>query len=448
MKQLVLLVLVVATACGPKGRDDNPGGDVDASVDAPPVDPANQVTGRVYAPNHGPGQTPPGQEIPIAGALVYVSDVQPTPIPDRVYCEACVATPNGGTLTNADGSFTLTISPGQYWLVIQKGQFRIEQQMTFGEGTTALPPTMTTLPSQWNPAMGLYMPKVAMAQGTNDDIEDILAKLGFGTLSGNSFSSALGEGGVPEMDIYQYSGTGAGTVTFLLQNMDEMRKYHIIFFPCSVSMSGIDTLLNDQTVLGNIRRYVNEGGKLYVTDWSGELADRAFPQQIQLGDSGADSDGTYDPAALTGTLTTIGDADGGLYNLTDGKAVDQGLHDWLALQTGPTENGTVGMYNADSFEVTDLWNWIRKLNSVQIGVDENDLPVYDTPKAWVTGTKPGEPGATSKPIAVTYEPTGCGKVLYTAFQTAVGAHQGLYPQERVLLYLIMEIQTCSDNPIF
>ena len=50
--------------------------------------------------------------------------------------------------------------------------------------------------------------------------------------------------------------------------------------------------------------------------------------------------------------------------------------------------------------------------------------------------------------AITYQPTGCGKVLYTTFQTAFAAHVGLYPQERILIYLIMEIQTCSDNPIF
>jgi hypothetical protein len=83
-----------------------------------------------------------------------------------------------------------------------------------------------------------------------------------------------------------------------------------------------------------------------------------------------------------------------------------------------------------------------------IGTDMQGMPVYDTPKPWVTGSKMGEPAATNKPIAVTFEPTGCGKVLYTAFQTANSGHAGLYPQERVLLYLIMEIQTCSDNPVF
>ena len=442
---LAVVLAVFMFACGPEVRSTGAGDD-DGTPDAY-AGPVATITGRVFAPNHGPGQTPPGQEIPIAGALIYVSTTQPAPIPDGVYCEACVATPQGGALSGADGSFSLEVPPGSYWLVIQKGQFRIDQMVSLELGRVALPPAMTTLPSQWNPAMGLYIPRVAMVQGTNDNIEDILAKLGFGTLSGNGFASPLGENGATEISIYQYSFFGTNTATYLLQNMSEMRKYHVIFFPCAVSMSQLDLVLRDQTVLGNIRRYVHEGGKLYVTDWSGELVDRAFPQQIELGDSGADSDGTYDAMAFTGTLTTAGDADGGRYDLSDGQVVDQGLHDWLGLQTGPLESGTIGMYDPNAFVVTDLWNWIKKLNPVQIGIDAQSLPVYDTPKAWVTGSKPGEPQAATKPIAVTYQPTGCGKVLYTAFQTANTKHDGLYPQERILLYLIMEIQTCSDNPI-
>ena len=440
-----LLVAFVFAACGPSGRGDDTGGD-DTNVDAHTGNFAT-LSGKVWAPNQGPGQAPVGQEIPVAGALVYVTQNRPAPIPDQVYCEQCVETPNGGVLTGADGTFTLDVTPGRYWVVIEKGQFRIESEYDLQAGALQLTSQQTTLPSVWDPETGRFMPRMAMAQGTNDNIEDILGKLGVGTMAGNSFSNPAGEKG-PELDIYQYSGTGTGTVTDLLSNIDTMRQYHIIFFPCATSMGGINTLLQDQNILANIRRYVSEGGKLYVTDWSGELADRAFPQQIELGDDGADSVGTYDPAAFTGSLTTMGDADGGLYEASDGKAVDTELNQWLGLQSGPTENGgTVGMYNANAFEVTDLWNWIKKLTPVQIGVDDMGMPVYDTPKAWVTGSKPGTSGATNRPIAVTYEPTGCGKVLYTAFQTANGEHVGLYPQERVLLYLIMEITTCSNNPI-
>ncbi|HEY5935736.1 MAG TPA: carboxypeptidase-like regulatory domain-containing protein, partial [Kofleriaceae bacterium] len=407
--------------------------------------PVGQLSGKVYAPNQGPGQAAPGQEIPIAGALIYVNEVAPPGIPDGVYCEQCVATPSGGTVSAADGSFLLDAPPGNYWLTIQKGQYRVDHQVAITVGAaTALPASMTTLPSQWNPEMHMWMPRIAMAQGTDDRIEDILAKLGVGTLSGNVYDGPLGENGASELTVLSYSGSGAGSVTHLLSNMAELRKYHIIFFPCALSMDNIDSLLRNQTILQNIRRYVSEGGKLYVTDWSGELSDRAFPQQIELGDFGADSKGTYDPLALTGNLTTVGSADGVDYDLDDGKAVDPDLHAWLGTQMGPHQGGGIGMYNPDQFEITGLYNWIRNLTAVMIGSDSMGNPVYDTPKSWVTGSKGGN-GA--KPVAVTYAPTGCGKVLYTAFQTANTSHAGLYEQERVLLYLIMEIQTCSDNPI-
>lgn len=444
---IALLISVLAIGCGPSGRDNGGGGDGGPGMDTPTGNFAT-ITGKVWAPNQGPGQAVLGQEIPIAGALVYVSQTRPTPIPEGVYCQMCVNTPQGGVLSGADGSFKLDVAPGRYWVVIEKGQFRIEAEYDLPLGTTSMTPQQTTLPSVHDPATGRYMPKIALAPGSNDSIEDILGKLGFGTMSGNSFSTPAGEMG-NELVVLDYAGavTAPGSVAHLLANIEEMRKYHIIFFPCQAGIpTAIDTMLQDQTILANLRRYVNEGGKLYVTDWSGEVADRAFPQQVMLGDLDADSDGTYDPATFTGTLTVVGNANGDLYDVNDGKAIDQGLHAWLGLQTGPTDGGGVMTYNPDAFEVTDLWNWIKKVNAVQLGTDDQGLPVYDTPKVWATGSAPVTGGA-NRPIAVTYQPTGCGKVLYTSFQTSSSSHDGLYPKERLLLYLIMEIQTCSDSPI-
>lgn len=439
---------ILVAACGPSGRN-NTGGDDTTDVDAPVTGNFATITGKVWAPNQGPGQAMLGQEIPISGALVYVTTNKPAPIPTGVYCEQCVPTPSGGVLTGADGSFSLDVEPGRYWVVIEKGQFRIESEYDLQVGALALTSQQTTLPSVQDPATGRYMPRIAIAPGSSDRVEDILGKLGIGTLTGNTFTGPAGELG-NELTVLTYDGlaTTPGTVAHLLSNMTELRKYHILFFPCSAGIPDqIDMMLQDQAILANIRRYVSEGGKLYVTDWSGEIMDRSFPHQIELGDPTADSEGTYDPVTFAGTLTTIGDADGSSYDLSDGKALDTGLNAWLGLQSGPSDNGAVGMYNPNAFEVTDLWNWVKKVNSVQIGVDAQSLAVYDVPKVWATGSKSGTSGAMNRPIAVTFEPTGCGKVLYTSFQTSNSAHAGLFPKERLLLYLIMEIQTCSDNPI-
>jgi hypothetical protein len=51
------------------------------------------------------------------------------------------------------------------------------------------------------------------------------------------------------------------------------------------------------------------------------------------------------------------------------------------------------------------------------------------------------------PADRTFEPTGCGRVLFSTYQTANGQHAGIFPQERVLMYLIGEIGVCTDNVI-
>lgn len=447
MRALVFAVLLV-TACGPGGRDDVGNGSGSGSGSGSGACPdCSYVTGRIWAPKYGPGDVPAGQEIPVFGATIYVSDVKPAPIPQETFCEPCIETPQGAVQSKHDGSFELQVmGQGTYWLVIKKGPFRLEQQIDIAKGTTSLPPASTTLPSELDPDNGAWIPKVAIARGNFDAVEDILGKIGFGTMNGNKLGTPDGE-----MTFYTWGAVDNTSAEYLLQNLAEMKKYHIIFFPCSTSVD--DTLLSDQNVLKNIRQFVADGGKLYVTDWSGEVGDRAFPPQIELGSDGfgtVDSIGTYDPITLDGTLTQAGDADGSLYDAEDGKAIDPDLHMWLGLQSGPTEDNPVpSMYNPDSFTVGHNWNFIPKLNSVMKGSDDMGNPVYDDPKPWITGSD--DDGHGPLPLAVTFEPAGCGKVLFSTFQTsgasASDEHVGLTPQERVLLFLIMEISSCTQNPI-
>jgi len=442
------MVMAGAGACGPGQRDPgNGGGDGSGSGSGSGTECTGTgcatITGRVWAPKWAPGDVPAGQEIPVWGATIYVSDTKPEPIPQQTFCEACIDTPHGSVQSKHDGSFELSVTPGHYWLVIQKGPFRLEQELDIGEGGTGLAPQNTTLPSKLDPQNGAWIPKVAIARGNFDAIEDILGKIGFGTMNGDKL-------GTPDSEIsfYTWGGAGNTSVEYLVQNISELRKYHIIFFPCSTEVN--DAVMSNQANLKNLRQFVADGGKLYVTDWSGEVGDRAFPPQIQLAGSGVDSVGTYDPMTLDGTLTSTGDADGSLYDAEDGKAVDPDLSTWLGLQVSPTElNPVPTMINPNAFQVHHNWNWIQSLNSVMKGSDEQGMPVYDDPKAWVTASAPSSGGP--KPVAVTFEPAGCGKVLFSTFQTsgtsAASSHAGLTVQERVLLFLIMEISSCTENPI-
>jgi hypothetical protein len=51
------------------------------------------------------------------------------------------------------------------------------------------------------------------------------------------------------------------------------------------------------------------------------------------------------------------------------------------------------------------------------------------------------------PLTVTFEPNGCGRVMYSTYHTADLSHPGLLPQERVLLYLILQIGECKSGPV-
>jgi hypothetical protein len=443
----VTVGLIAAAACGPTttGNGNGTGSGVDAKAGSNTPDAyvgqLGTVTGKVWMPHYSPGVAPPGQEIPVFGAVVTLSGAKLDPIPQQVYCEQCVNTP-GAVSSGHDGSFTIQAPPGDYWLTIQKGQFRLEEQLHVDTTTIALPDASTTLPSQSDPANGAWIPKVAVAVGNYDAVEDILGKIGFGTMDGanQDLTSPAGEHG-DELTMYDYP---AGVKT-LLSDINLMRQYHIIFFGCSTSVD--DSLLSQPAILKNIRQYVNEGGKLYVTDWSGETADRPFPPQIELGSGvfgSTDSKGTYDPKTLDGNLTTPGDADGDLYESTDAKVLDPDMSAWLGLQVGP--DSSAQNYNPNKFTVTDNWNFVQSLNQVLVGTDAQGQPVYDQPKGWIDGT--GGDGANRHPMSVTYSPTGCGRVLYSTYQTsgasASDKHAGLMAQERVLLFLIMEIGVCQD----
>jgi len=66
--------------------------------------------------------------------------------------------------------------------------------------------------------------------------------------------------------------------------------------------------------------------------------------------------------------------------------------DWLTdfnvgMQIGPDEDDpTPHLLKPDRFTVVDNWNWIQKLTTVMKGTDMDGMPVYDEPKAWVTGS--------------------------------------------------------------
>jgi hypothetical protein len=460
MRKLACILALLVAACGPNAKDYGDDGGVAGNGDGGPnggpdanFGPVGSIVGTVWAPGQAPGSVPANQEIPVFGAVVYLSLQRPAGIPQETYCERCIDPPGGHTLTDHKGSFTLgNIQPNTYWLVIQKGQFRLEQQVVVTpSGQLDLPAEATTLPSVNDPTNGKWIPKIAMAIGNFDDLEDILGKMGLGQV--DSTGRYVDTSSVGVLDIYDNGGsdfdniTTSGTLEYLVSDLNRLLQYHIIFIPCAGS--SYTSALDNQQNLKNIRDFVAAGGKLYVTDWSGEWHDNVFPEQVELGGASNDTPASaYDASTDTWNTAQFGSANGSSYDSDNAEAVDTDLHTWLNGQVGPTADNlsATSTYNANSMHFEDNWNTIESLNAVQVGTDDEGLPVYDTPKAWVIGGSTSSP-TPKKPLTVTYEPTGCGRVLFSTYHTTGSTHVGLVPQERVLLYLIMEIGVCKSGPI-
>ena len=432
---------LLLAACGPSSM--NTGDDLNPAPDAD-TRPATTIEGTVYAPGNAPGQVPTGQEIAISGAHVWLTFDRPADIPQGVYCDQCDTGNPAEVYSDAKGHFVLPAPVGQNWLIIQKGQFRLDQQVTVDANQMiTLPPDATTLPSIHDPANGKFRPHIALAEGLWDDIEAIMGKMGIGKV--DEYGEFVGTSAVGNFDLYengsgQYGDYAIGDLNSLIHDVNKMKTYHIIFVPCS---DGDNTeLFTNPQLRENIREYVRSGGKFYVTDWSAEWEDSVYPEFVKFVSD-------HDTTNMNGPFSE-GDGFPG-YTSEHAKAMDPDLTAWLDGQTGPLVGGgwgdyRVGTIDAEDFAVEGNWDHIDSLGNVQVGIGPDGLPAYETPHAWVMGDWEDGAGPTH-PLTVTFEPAGCGRILYSTYHTADDIHVGLVPQERVLLYLIMEIQECKRGPI-
>jgi hypothetical protein len=488
----VLLVLAfLAVGCAPQmgavdggpGGDDDGGGGPDGGgngfIDAH----QNQmgfgsIEGRVWAPGNSPSQVSGGQEIPIAGAVIYWTVTKPMDIPDHVYCQTCQENPSGAVVSDYRGHFVLNEVPiGTHVLVIEKAQFRLVQDVEVTETGVNLTDAQTTLPSKHDPLHGMYIPRVAIAVGDSDHVEDIFGKMKILKVdsSGQTVESSLDD--TDHVDVYgnvdlpwlpddpgdaPFPSKQKGKIGDLFGSLTTMKKYHIIFVPCNYQSDV--SRLQQPAVRKNIQDYVAAGGHLYVTDWSAEYEDAAFPDFIKF-DQGMreDTPESQDTTSAMVAANTVNAGDGDYGHFAyHGKAEDPGLAMWLNGQKGPLitplgdetagfpSSYADGTINADDFVIEGAWDMIRDLPSVNIGNDAMGNPVIQKAKVWISGDyteKDGDLSTNRWPHTVTFEPSECGRVLYSTYHTAEKTHPGLMAQERVLLYLIMELGVCSEVPV-
>ncbi|MCX4247420.1 hypothetical protein [Paraliomyxa miuraensis] len=376
--------------------------------------PNAMLQGTVYAPN---------LEIPISGALVYVADQAADPVPDEVYCAECVELTCDAnyTLTEADGSFQLPAVAGVgKHLVVQKGQFLRDVVIDVQEGSNVVPPDQSNLPGEWNPAAGMWIPRIAVYETDPDQVFNVLAKFGLGEVS----ASGTLIPGTERFDLVPDTDQGA-----FMDDLVAMSQYHIIFVPCAATKFWIGAPGVPAQRAQNIRDYVEAGGKWYATDHSNEYIEAPFPQYQEF----------YNPA-----MPDIQPA----YDVS-GTIADPELLAWLEALPPALKDiggGNPNLYSLPSVELRLNYTGIETVHDVIVQDDEgNDVNVGH--HTWVTGpcTSCTTDPATFRAMAVSGG-WGCGRMMYSTFENSSMAHQGLNPQELVLLYMILEIGVCHDKP--
>jgi hypothetical protein len=409
------------------GSSESSGTTGEAMVTCPPGPADTVLTGTVWAPNG---------EIPVSGALVYTSQNMPDGIPQHVYCSECaqLECDDEVVFTDVDGTFTLGTNAAEAnWLVVQKGQFMRISPLNLAAGNVALPDALTTLPDHNDPANGVYIPRIAVANGTFDRLEDALGKLGLGDTLIQNFEERLVPGTEPfhlwdnGLDPANDGFLSQGTFDQLVSNPAELANYHIIFVPCSG-----DEYVSSLTAanIQNIRDWVDAGGRWYVADWANEWMGQVFPeyQTFQGGNFGGGDLGVYD------SLADVLDPD----MLAWLEALPDGLKDINPLndESHPT------LFELPLLQTVD--NWSAIIATPPVLVDDGMGGQIDVGhKIWLEGDGAG---VGVHPLTVSGQ-YGCGRIQFTSYHTAeFFDYVGLSPQELVLVYTILEIGVCQYLP--
>lgn len=405
---LALSVAASAAACGSQGErepfgEDSPDGAVGSSGTSGTGSSGETInSGDSGTPiTSEPGKTTlrgvtyaPNGTLPLAGVLVYETDVVPAPIPEHVYCDSCRVLPEGTfTVSGPDGSFELKGHAGARYLVTEKGQFRRVRRIEVGpDGTEqTVDATTTTLPGRTaagSNGEGDTIPRIALMDelsGDKDAIHLVLRALG-----------------IQEWENFQ---SDRSKVT-----AENLQNFHIALFPCDDRAQNAPKSAQIQAVRG----FVQAGGKAYASDWSHAYVDEAFKEFFKY------------PNRVWG-------ADVGAQSPT-GRFDDDGLKAWLsAVSPGEDPNAT---------QLHGVW-------STYTGMKDATVPdatgANHTVSPYKFASITDNSGLYSSREAATSMEFGCGRALLSTFHVH-GGTGNLLMQEKALLYMLLDVSTCIGEP--
>ncbi len=387
------------------------------------------IRGKVWASGGDLPGVLEANHIPVPDALVAVFREKPEPLPGRYYCNTCVDLPPGTlhTRSEVDGSFEMQIRPNtQYWLVVQKGDFRRVTEFRSGgsgksrdfeESRKGVRHSMVTLPAENNPEKGMFIPRILIIKGRGEPHMHVFWEaLGF----------RLG------VDVDEIPDREAEWVVSSLQML---RNYSIILATCGDEAH----YLKKPEIQENLREWIRGGGKLFIDDFAYDWAEQLFPSVLSFRvdytldyETGVCGAGTFPPQEIGRCVNYE------CYNAS-GIPEDDQLAEWIDH-----------IHPYDFIEMRYGCNVIHQLGIGEQGFCENGSDprciqgiLYSTPKIWMNGNTIRY---REKPLTVSWN-YYCGRVMYTVLHThAEGSDSTGYElllQEKIMLYLFMELQTCS-----
>lgn len=394
---IAVTLTILLASCGGVRHTDYTGGTKPVTPGLPDTEyRAVEITGKTVAPDRA---------TPIGNVLVYVEDsISTKPQGTQLPCGTVPDAKWMATCSDENGNFTLSGQvKGKATIRLEKGVFQGILKKQFKTAGTYQKQNYNLGGS---PALG--SPTMAVVKGSYDSIQDILGRLGFGTLdtNGNLLS------GTQTFDLFESAKYEA-----LFEDKDKNGKanifdYKVVFWNCGFTLDTALTEANKKI----LRQYVQEGGKIYASDWAYTLVEEIFPELIDF--SGSDSTPATTPEQED--AAKIGTAD-----ITIKASVTPALLTWLKSQTclGGSCVNSDNTVNIEGF----LSSWVV-MNALHKGADGEILTYGKMPE-----------DKADRPLTVTLA-VGKGHVTYTSYHNETSdLSKGYYPQQRILQYLIFEL---------
>jgi hypothetical protein len=402
------------------------------------------LTGRVLAGESAwvPAGTTPD---PVPNALVYVPSGTVQAFAAGAQCNQCGADVSGSPLVTAttayDGTFTLSNVPvgSQIPLVVQLGRWR--RQFKVDVSTSCAATAIGDLHLPRNESEG-DIPLTAISTGAVDSIECILLKMGVdesefaGTTTGGAGRIHLYSAGFGSADANGH-GPGAALVdsapeSALLGSGGSFMQYDQIMLPCWG-----DEFTKPSDALASLVSYANAGGRFFATHFSYTWLFENSPfDRTATWDVNANRNATANGGAgvtFTGNVDVTSNPKGTVFSR------------WL---------GVVGALSSTSPPQVDIAAGRHDVDSVA-GASTD----------WIDGTDPSPPSASRSNMLLHFTfdtPVGqtkqCGHAIFSDFhvnnQSSTNASlfpaecdtSALTPQERVLEYMIWDLQSCVPPP--